>query len=700
VPVAEVIVTAQKRAQAAQDVPLTMQAYSAAQLQEFGVTQASDLAKFTPGLNTAGANAGQTLLFAIRGVVQQDFGGQAESPVATYVDDGYIATNTVVGVKLFDIDHVEVLKGPQGTLFGRNATGGVVNIFSKQPTDIYDGYAEIGYGSYDNVRAQAAFGGPLSDTVKFRVAALFEQNGAWVNNVSPVGQDVGADQDVAVRAHLEYEPSADTDILFTGYFSRSHYSWGPYFSLSTRTVDDSAGNIMNSVVVNQPTLLGTQPSDAARLTIDANDARDTGGQSRLAGGTIKATWNLGGPVLTSITDAKSAEDGEFVDDDGSPVSFINSSNNGFASSLSQELRLYGDQGSLRWYTGAFYLHIRAGMDPNRNWIYPANSRVDDWYTLRTNSYSGFGQVEYDLDSKWTLVGGLRVTQEKKNYQYNSEAFSLTGMDLGPSRTPYHGDESFTLVTAKGELDYHLAEHVLLYGGWNRGAKAGSFNAPFAGGTAYPDSGIPYKPEILNAFEVGEKSTLVGGTVQLNAAAFYYNYQDYQAFKLIGLSTQVQNNPAKVYGGELALLAHPVPHLTTQITASYTHDRVYDVSIGEPELLTRVAPYTSAWKWSALAKYDFKLPSGTLSVEGDVQHTGQFWFSLSNYDVTRVDGYDLLNARLTWTSDSGAWEVSLFGENLADKRYETVGFDLSALCGCTQVGYGRPRWLSGSIRRNL
>ena len=189
-------------------------------------------------------------------------------------------------------------------------------------------------------------------------------------------------------------------------------------------------------------------------------------------------------------------------------------------------------------------------------------------------------------------------------------------------------------------------------------------------------------------------------MQFNAAAFYYDYKDYQAFKLIGLSTQVQNNPAKVYGGELELVARPTPALTTQLTASYAHDRVYDVSLGGPEFVTRVAPYTSAWKWSALAKYDIKSSAGTWSIQGDVQYTGTFWFSLSNYDATRVDGYWLTNARLSWTCPDSLWQASLFGANLVDRRYGTVGFDLSALCGCTQIGYGRPRWLGVSVRRSF
>ncbi len=695
----EVIVTAQKRAQRAQDVALTMQAYSANQLQDLGVVAAPDLVKFTPGLNAAGANAGQTLLFGIRGVVQQDFSGHAESPVAVYVDDGYIATNTVVGVKLFDIDRVEVLKGPQGTLFGRNATGGIVNIFSKLPTDTPEGYGELTYGSYDDVKAEGAFGAPISETVKLRVAGAYHENGAYVRNINAVGEDLGASDDVSVRSHLAVDPHEALKILLTGYYSRSNWSWGPYFSLSTRTVQNPGGQIVNSIVVDQPTLLGTEPSDARGLTIDADNARDSGGRAHLKGGTVKISWDFG-PLLTSITDLKRSADGTFVDNDASPVPFIDSNNNNFSNSFTQELRLYGAQQAARWYTGLYYLRVRSGMDPNRNWIFPAGVMVEDWLKLQTDSYSAFGQLEYDVGPRATLIGGLRVTQEDKVYDYRSEAFTLTGLDSGPARTPFHGDSQDTMVSAKLQFEFRPMTDVLLYAGWNRGAKAGSFNAPFAGGTAYPDSAIPYDPETLDAFEIGAKSTFLDGLVQLNGALFYYDYQDYQAFRLIGLSTQISNNRAEVYGGEVDLVARPVRALTLRATASYTHDRVYDVFLGNPELVTRVAPYTSDWKWTALAKYDFAVADGTLSVQGDLQNTGPFWFSLSNYDATRVKGYTLANARLSWISGNGAWEASVFGKNLTDKRYGTVGFDLSALCGCSQIGYGQPRWYGASLRRNF
>jgi iron complex outermembrane recepter protein len=694
----EITVTAQKREQSAQDVPVTLQAYSADQLRELGAVSASDLAKFTPGLNVAGGSAGQTLLFAIRGVVQEDLSGTTESPVAVYADEGYISTPFASHIGLFDLDHVEVLKGPQGTLFGRNATGGVVNIFSKLPTDTYEGYSEVGYGSYNDKRFEGAFGGPITDQLKFRIAAAYEKNSGWVTNTSPTGGDLGGDDAMSVRGHLEYKPTDDIDVLLTGYFSDEQFSWAPYFSASTRNVYDAAGYVVNSYVVSAPTLIGTQPSNPASLTVDANDAQSTGGHAHLSGGTAKFSWNFG-PVLTLVTDAKSSTSSEFLDNDSSPVPYWNTNSNEFADSFTQEARLYDDQGKFRWFTGAYYLHIHSGEDPDLNTGSIFNNLfIDDRYFLTTNSRSLFGQVEYDVLPNVTLVGGLRGTIEDKAFTYASSLYNPEGVYIAPTRTPYAGAEHEPLNSWKGEVEYRPESDAMLYLQYSRGVKAGGFNGPFTGSTAFPDSAIPYKPEKLDSYEVGEKVTFLDGLLQVDSAAFYYDYHDYQAFNQIGLSFEVTNHPAKVYGAETQIIAKPVHALTLEGFASYTHDRVYGVSLApNPALLTLVAPYTSAWKGGALARYEVaNVLGGSLSIQGDVEYTGQYWYSLTNFDSTSVPGYTLTNARLSWTNSDRHWEVGLSGKNLADIRYKTLGFDLSTVCGCSQVAYGRPRWFMGDV----
>ena len=301
-----------------------------------------------------------------------------------------------------------------------------------------------------------------------------------------------------------------------------------------------------------------------------------------------------------------------------------------------------------------------------------------------------------------MTGGLRGTIEDKEFHYASAVYDLAGTTyIAPARSPYDGGEHEPFYTSKLALEYRATDGVLLYAQDSRGVKAGSFNAPTLGGTAYPDSEIPYKPEVLYEYELGEKITTLNDRLRINSSVFYYYYHDFQAFKIIGITTQVVNVPSKIYGAEMEVTAKPIAGLTLQASASYTHDRVYDVSIGLPETVTRIAPYTSAWKAGAMARYGFPdVFGGTLGIQLDTQYTGSYFYSLTNFDTTKIDDYTLLNARVNWVSQSGLWEGRLSGENITDKRYNEIGFDFSGLCGCSLTSYGRPIWFNASITRRF
>ncbi|KRB86591.1 hypothetical protein ASE00_07845 [Sphingomonas sp. Root710] len=696
----EIVVTAQKRTQNIQQVGITMQAVTSDQLVKANILQAAQLANVVPGLNVAGAAGGQVVLFGIRGVVQQDFVGSAESPVAVYIDDGYVAANSISSVGLLDVDHVEVLKGPQGTLFGRNATGGIVNIFTKKPTDSYQGYARATGGSHSTLRFEGAVGGPLSDVLSFRVAGVYNRNGAWIKNTSPLGGDLGGEHGFALRAHLEYDPKTNFTALLTVHASRTWTSWGPYFAASVRQVFDAGNNVIDSVAVAGPTGLGTPASDPKHLTMESAQAQSHHGLGNsMTGATAKLTWDVG-PQIVSITDYKKTTNHNFVDDDSTSFLLIDTNNNDFADNFSQEIRIFRDKGEFRWYGGLYYLHIKSGVNPQRNWIYVGNVRADDLATLRTDSYSAFGQLEYDFAPKFTIVAGFRATKEVKDYDYSSTLYTLGGSLIGPARTPFSGHSNKMLYSGKAQIEFHPSRDLMFYAGYNRGTKAGSFNVPFAGGTAYPDSAIPYRSETLHAFEIGQKATLFDGAARFNSAIFYYDYQNYQAFNLIGLSTQVTNRDARTYGGEVDFEAKPAPHFAVQLSGSYTNNKVYDVDLGGPSLVTRIAPYTSKWKGSAQARYDFDIGTGNVALTAGADYTGTFWYSLTNYTSTRVPGHVVGRASIGWTDERDLWSLVFDVQNITDKRYKTVGFDLSGICGCSVEAYGRPRWYSLTLGRKF
>ena len=704
----EVVVTAQKREQRAQDVGITLTALSADTLLEMGAVGALDVAKLTPGVAVSGSFAGQNAMFSIRGVTQQDVQAHAESPVAVYIDEGYAAANNVSGIGLLDIERVEVLKGPQGTLFGRNATGGLVSITTRKPTSEFEAQASVTAGSYSSFGGTAVLSGPLSDRVQARGAFAYDRNDAWLRNINPTGGDLGGKETTSGRIHVAAQPTDDLDLLFTGYVSNTDQSWGPYTLLSTRSTIMSNG-MPNAIIVNEPTLFaGTDPytglpyvpqppSDARHLRVDADRAQDSGSYNKMVGGTIHVDYDAAGGTLTAISDYKKLRYYLALDDDASSQTYFDTNTKASVENWSQEIRFFRDFSSTNLTLGAYYLHIDAAeVDLQRPYF--LGVQVSSPFELKTDSYSAFIQAEHSLSERVKVIGGFRATREDKDFEYDGNVEDVYGNFLVTSRS-YRGSLSDDLYSGKLQLEFRPVDDVLVYGGYSRGTKAGSFNAPFAGGATPPDSQVPYDPEVLNSFEVGAKSTLMEGRATLNGSAFYYDYEDYQAFKFVNFSTVVTNNPATIKGVEFDLNVRPVDYLEFMAGASVVDATVKEVPISNSlgsAIASRTPPYTSKLTAFASGRYEVPLASGALAMQADVSYASESFISLTNFDATKRDPYTLIGARVAWTSADGTWELAAFGRNLTDERYKTVGFEASDFGGWTQIAWGEPRWFGASV----
>jgi iron complex outermembrane recepter protein len=706
----EVVVSVQKRAENAQDVGIALAAYSGADLQAAGITHLTDLARLTPGLGLAGSFAGQNTSISIRGVTQQDFNAISEGPNAVYIDEGYVGINNISAVGLFDVNRVEVLKGPQGTLFGRNATGGVANIVTNDPSSTVGGYAEYTYGSYDTQRVEAALTGPLgSDAVTGRLAVLYDHNGAYVTNLAPTGGDLGGTTDWGIRGKIHIQASPALDVLLTGFLTRWTSSWGPYFSLPEQPVYAGTGPLMrqvNSVPVATSLLWPTNTSDPDSLTVNAHDAQSHGDFQNMEGGDIRATYTVAGWTLTSISDYKHFDSRLLLDDTALPVSLFDSDDNSEFSSFSQELRAYRDFRFLRLTGGLYYLYMHVNMDPSYQIFQPAlggPAYYEGFAALSTNAYAAFSQAEWDFAPLWTLIGGLRYTDDEKRYHYTQDlctSAALCGNVFYPAQDLSRSD---SLLTGKAEIEYHLAPGGLLYASYNRGAKSGGFNFPLSstGPAAQPPSTLPYKPEYLTAYEAGFKTDWLNHKLQINGESFYYDYHNFQSFILLPpLTTFLRNNPAITRGGEVSIDAKPFGGLTTSLSVDYVHNRVSQVNIatlsGLPFYYTKEAPFTSPWQATAVVRYDWPLFGGDFGIQADAKFIGTYYFSLTNYTSTEQPQFTLYDASASWLSKGGQWSVSVSGSNLTDVRYKTVGFDIAALFGEEQVAYGQPRWIKAQI----
>jgi iron complex outermembrane receptor protein len=785
----EVVVTAQKREQNIQDVGITMNAMSGEQLQALGVRTSDELAVFTPGVHISGALAGQNSQYAIRGVVQNDFNDIIEAPNAVYLDEGYIPIANAQTFGLFDIERVEVLKGPQGTLFGRNATGGLVQYISRKPTfDAVEGFIDLSGGVYDSPenpwsqRIEGAIGGPLGDRVAARIAGFYTNTDDYLINTYPAGApapgfgsgagspgegagaDMGSNETHAFRGTVDFQPNDDVLLRLSGNYAKSTVSTGPYQSIPTIAVLDEQGEIIDvRHIARDETRLSIQgDGDGGGNVIDGSVFLPGGGLGlpgrpvpggdffgyidpdgdgwRTSGdfafedqGETEATgiqgrleWDLaGGAQLVAITDWKNYQKALFIDVDSAPVNQLANFGAVDADSLSQEIRLTGETDRTRWVAGVYYLNI--DTDSDNGLKAPVNSIIFDLFgapfdigvkaALETTSYSGFGQVEFDMTDTLTFTLGARVIQEEKDYEMLANGFFIsTGPDSTNEGEPlpdvpvpgapfsFQDDSDDTLWAGKVQLDWRPQDGHLVYASLSRGVKAGSYNAPLLGSYlgSGGDASLKYEPEELTAYEIGFKSSLTDRT-RLNGAAYFYDYKDSQAFLFVGVGGIVINADAENYGAELQLQTTPFDGFDLSLGVAYIDATTKDVPLraGSPLPPRDVEPtYTPELQASAMARYSWSALGGLMSVRADASYSDEYYYNLRNFSADKYDSYVLMNLGLGWATEDNAWQVSLDARNVTDEKAGLQGYDLASLCGCNEVSYRPPRWYGLSLRRSF
>ena len=753
----EILVTAQRRSQSKQDVGISIAAFAGEELRALNVQSSTDVARLTPGVHISGNVGGQMSQFTIRGVTQNDFNDAIEAPVAVYVDDSYIPNMQGQTFGLFDLERVEVLKGPQGTLFGRNATGGLVHYVVNRPSDQVEGRIDGTYGRFNSVKLEGMFNLPLGQDAALRVSALFDRNDSYWKNIYPAGaaggvpvnlggvtrpccQDEGYSNTLAGRIQLQFKPADNLTVRLVGSAARQHLSSGQYTQTPTVAVLDGAGRVVNAIY--------SSPTET-RTAIGPTGANFTGIPNSPAGRAPGAdwfgfvapnaesltlskdfgvndlnrteTWNaglhidadLGGVDLVSVTNYMKFKKNFAMDVDASPTNLVNYGTIGDTDSFSQELRLSGASGNLTWTAGAYYLNVDANS--SNGFLAPAYSifssvfgatttGIDlvNTFRLKTESGSIFGQVEYEFSPGWKFIVGGRVIREHQEYTFQSNAMAdadplridASGSPLFPLQPSFAHKRTNTLWAGKAQIEFQPNSDLLFYIGINRGVKGGSYNAKLPDGTApLTAAQIPYLPEELLSYEGGFKATFMDGKATFNASAYYYDYSNYQAFTFSNVSGYVQNRPARTYGAEFELSLRPAEGLQIGASASFFNARVKQLEIapGVPrDVRPAFAPETQlAGRISYTPPMD--VAGGRITLGMDGSYTSGFFHNLRNFDANWFNGYTLFNARIGWEDTSERFRLGVFVNNLTDKRYKTIGYDLSTLCGCTEESYGRPRW---------
>jgi iron complex outermembrane recepter protein len=727
----EVTVTAQKREQNLQDVGISIAAFSQENLKDMGVTSVAQLGSMVPGVNIFQFGQDATTTITIRGVSQNDFADHNEAPVAVYQDGAYNSFIGGAGLTLFDVDRVEILRGPQGTLFGRNATGGLVQVISRKPTDTFEAYATADGGEYGLARLEGALSGPLGEIVSSRLAVSAAHQDGFVKNT--VGPDKAETRNLSTRLQFDLHPADDLSLLWSIRTVRDDVTgtvaYKPRSSLFTPGVQNGLvrypGSEAEHIAFCQGFFGSTPPpgsTDCFGFTDPKpNDpwtvASDTPGvmDRTLVGTTATLSWKWSPAVqFTSISDYLKLDRNYVEDTDGTSAKLFNFSSDMKSWQFSQELRLNGTAGALNWQTGLYFLDIhhdvRTGADANTGFSPDFDFFTTNHNVQTTRSYSAFGQVDWNFASAWSVTGGLRYVADEKRMKIDAQCLFggcttlglvspgfVQGIGFNETTAPGQTKRSDSDVAAKLELDWRPIEDVLTYISVNRGIKGGGFNA--AAVAAIPVSLVSYKPEVLTAWEIGIKTTLLERRAQINASVFDYDYRDYQAFTLTGLSPFVFNTDATTRGAEVELRFLATSTIDITLGGAWLDAEAKDIPLQFPAgpFLDQKPPQSPEVTLNASLRKSWPIAGGrSVSLQLTGNHVTRRYFNTINHPVLSDDAYTVANARLSYLAADGRWEASLWGNNLTNSKYVLTAFDLSTTNGTVTQAYGPPRQVAGTF----
>jgi len=719
VPFDEVVVTAQRREQNIQDVGIAVTPLGEEALQNLNITTATDIVRAVPSLKMNAYSSAQ-VVFNIRGVSQNDYGDQQEPPVAVYQDDSYSSSINLASFPVFDLARIETLRGPQGTLFGRNATGGAIQFISRKPTKEFEGYTDLTVGSFNQVIVNGAVSGPFSDAVQGRLAFIYNKDDGWMESIVPGVSDRGGNDHYAVRGSMAFQPNDSTDVnLILRYMKADGETQAGLYSHEPACPNAEFQGEFTPATLACP-FWGTGPGESGTGFRDDSIIPSRGGDPfktaetepsfvdrEIFGATMRIDSEFGEFGFVSITDYQSSEKFYIEGGDSSPDEGVFFFQGSKLDQVSQEFRLSRSMGAHELVGGLYGMRVDGdyigkfadpfyGYDP------------DVAFSQKTTSYAIFAQNEWSFSERWKLITGLRYWHDTREGAYFGSAPAVPGLTPavtiifnqneifpgGSSITPGDAKTSFDDVAGRLEIDFRASDDVLVYASFNRGSKSGGYT--FSTGTPYSPNeaafleGIPFEPEVLDAFEVGMKSTL-GDNTTLNLTAFYYDYSDYQAFAQVGPVQSVINLDAEASGLEVELNSRPMEGLTLQFGASFMDSKVKDILL--PDLATVVdhdLPQAPSFSGNALARYEFALGGGTASVQADVLYSDEFCFTVLCAPVEAESSYYVANARIGYAAPDGRWEVAAFVNNLTEEEYRVYAFDSSLFSGVVAGVYGKPR----------
>jgi iron complex outermembrane recepter protein len=708
----EIIVTARKREESLQDTPISVTALTADALEARNIETTKALGDFTPNLvsnngsSVSGNNSAAS--YFIRGIGQIDFLLNTDPGVGLYLDEVYIARSMGSVLDLVDVERVEILRGPQGTLFGRNTIGGAIAIRSRPPAEKPAFQGEIVAGSDDLIGGKVVVDLPLSDTLLTQVAASYDSRDGYVHRIED-GIDLGDIDGGSARAALRWLPGDAwrVDLAVDG--SR-HREESPPTTATALNGASAFGGFYNAVLsgslncvpppgstadpacFNEQFVTGSL--DSTHATFHSQSDLDAWGAAVTA-----AREADDGPAFKSITAYRSVEALGFRDGDNSPHVIAQTKDTWDHEQLSQELQLAGTAASdvVDWIVGLYYFEEQG---TNLNFVDFAPVFIQSGGSVDNDSWAAFGQATWRFAERWSLTGGLRYTDETKRFTPDQFVIADRGTGLPPG-TPLlpsvEAETSISELTPMVNLAFRWSDDAMTYVTYSEGFKSGGFTQR----VFPPLPAVPsFDPEFARSYEIGTKLTAFDDRLRLNGAAFFTDYEDLQVQVLLGVAPITQNAAAaEIQGFELELTARPTAALLLEAGVGYTDAEYTEIGAQVIGLtLDKEFAQIPEWTINAGASYDFALPTGGV-LRPRVNwsyHSATFMDALNTPEI-RQSAYDLVSASLSYTTPGERWQATLSGTNLTDERYFTSGFADLPVSGIAEVVVARPREWALSVR---
>ncbi len=732
----EIVVSAQKREENLQDVPISVTAFTGEQLDALGITDFTEITQQIPALQLNAWSPNLTI-FNLRGISQNSFNDNLEGPVAVYMDDAYVGSLNGISGQMFDMKRVEVLRGPQGTLFGRNATGGLIHYISQDASEAdTNGYVEAEAGDYGRAGLEFAVGGSFSDNVRARLSGRWSEMDGYIESVDTnlpggggllfpgSGQDIGGLDGYALRGTMQVDfsdklqgnfwikYSEDTDIPTGGYvFENCPFQAPPNDTLCE--VDQFGRAITEPGVID---LFGL-PAD------EHEHYNEHPGILNREQTSVTARFDYSmdnGTEFTSITNYMGMD--KFYDEDGDALAIPILTFQTFVdwTQWSQELRWSGETDKSRWQVGAYYLDMEndggtnvtgapafgnllaagrvvaaGGVDTALATGNPFNGFEgavgNQLYLLESKNWSVFGQADFDLTDRLTMTTGLRWSQDDKKINlgityadnFNPVPILVDGSAARAALNPGVDEVDYGDWAGRVALNYQLSDSTIIFGSVNRGIKGGNWSTGV--GANVTEVNFRHNEEVLWSYEAGFKSDFENA--RLNATVYYYDYEDYQAFSLAGGGPFIGNSDASSVGGEIELFLYPTERLDIILGTAFidsTVDRVAGANsvvgggTSPNDILDAEFPNAPKLSFNYLFRYNFDALGGNLAAQIDGVWNDDQFLEVTNGSGTLQKSYNVSNARLTYTSGSDRFTVSGWVRNFTDETYKQYTLDLGDL----------------------